>query len=125
MTDWEAPTLRLMTVLPLRRRRMISLGQRLLMAQLLVHLGVGLYFTVSARMQTQDIINERQSYAIQSNEHRIARVERDVAALEVLPVRVSVLEETMDEQKWLVRGMALAVIGQLAIQIFGGRGKPE
>lgn len=82
---------------------------------------LGLIVTLSragAFQPSQETIN---------NEQRITTVEltRRVAQLELFDIssRLKVLESDMTEVKWLARGAALAVIGQLMIAWFNARNR--
>lgn len=60
--------------------------------------------------QSQETIDARQQFALESHEKRLDRLE-----LENVPARVHVLESDMSEVKFLARGVALAVLGQFIL----------
>lgn len=116
---WEPPTI--VRVYPVRRW-----GYHLLLGQLVLHIALAWLWSAAVWSQSQDLINERQTYAIQTMDARVTRTEREIAALQPLALEVGVLKEVVAEQKWLIRGVTLAVVGQLVILIVGGRlSRPE
>lgn len=71
-----------------------------------------------AYAQTQDAINATQVANINSLETRVEALERaDLVS------RVRVVESGLGEIQWLVRGMVLAVIGQLVLMVMENRRK--
>ena len=122
---WEEPRLTPLGVIPVRARRVLW-SYWLLLGQLLVHIVAALVWTMPVWSQTQDVINERQVYALQTLETRVTRTERDVDALRPITGQVLLLQEIVNEQKWLIRGVTLAVVGQLVVLVLGGRlSRPE
>lgn len=108
---WEPPELT-----PLGRIRLRGCwGYRLLIAVLLAHAAIAIGGAIAIG-QSQDAINERQRALTEGLAARVDWMER-----QNIGGRVQVLESDMYEVKWLARGVALSVLGQLVMAARGRR----
>ena len=91
----------------------ISPASRLRVNLILLGIVIG-HFVVAVHLaaQSQDVINAMNGASIEHLSRRLGDLERlDIGT------RLKVLEEAMAEVKWLTRGVALAVLGQLVSRI--------
>jgi hypothetical protein len=96
-----------------------------LLAQLVAHVVVS-QTVRSARGEPepispqQAIINERQRYIMDDFNRRLMALENERYAS-----RMAVLESDMSEVKWLGRGLALAIFGQLSLTVMSWRRRQQ
>ena len=100
------------------RPRVAHLVRLALLAQLIVHTGIALVVAQS--------IQPSISTQVELNSAGLTELQRRLASLDAqdVPGRVRVLESDMSEVKWLIRGVAAAMIGQLSIAVMRRRQSP-
>ena len=88
------------------------IARYVLLVQLLVHIVIGI---AGAQTQTQGEVNVQQRMAVDDLGRRLTVLENVQT-----PERLRVLESDMTELKWLARGAAAGVVGQLILGLGWG-----